>query len=558
MAGPFSGLTPDDIAKIESYYGGPPAQPSIDLGAQAFGAPVPPPAPPPVQAPPPAPLPAMPDAFRAKLDATLGPPPAQPASFDPSTLRPGEFSLTAPGAPPPAGPTAADDALFEQAKAKLAPPPPPAATKPGLARLPAPANPDPYGVKAARSGYLDTFGRREESMRRQAIMAEDQAAMMGESQRELVRRRDEDAAIANAEQTAADEDFNGRMQALQKSMDDVRAKKIDPTQATEDLGFMAVIGAIAGGLYQGWNGMAENPFLRDLDRVIERNIAAQEKDLDNQRQGIADEFNILGQQRALFKDSQAGKAATRLMYYEAAQQALEADKARYGAALNLEAVEEGIQTLEAEKQKHMLTFAEQQQALAARGAAAQYARQKEVQEAYRGIYDKVLTATGSPAIAEQEARRQVGVVYAPGSVSERTASAQRQDPIALVPKDQRTEAVKEFQAYANKDKVVGAIGQSFQAWRSTGALSPRQLDSTRSSIAGTIMANVPGVRSDVDFKEIVEPNLPARGDTEETLKLKEQTIRNFVESKTTTPILDAHAPGWRKPSDAELGLKDVR
>ena len=62
-------------------------------------------------------------------------------------------------------------------------------------------------------------------------------------------------------------------------------------------------------------------------------------------------------------------------------------------------------------------------------------------------------------------------------------------------------------------------------------------------------------------KEIVEQNLPKMGDSEETLHLKEQTINRFVQSKVATPILDAHAPGWRKPSTSEanaaLGAKPM-
>ena len=169
-------------------------------------------------------------------------------------------------------------------------------------------------------------------------------------------------------------------------------------------------------------------------------------------------------------------------------------------------------------------------------------------------FDKVLGATGNPAMAETEARRQVGVVFNPGAVQPRTAQPAA-DPLSLVPKEQRSEALKEFQSHANKDKVVSAISKSFQDWRDTSVTSPARLNSTRSAISGTIMANVPGIRSDVDFKEIVEPNLPSHLDSEETLRHKEATIRQFVESKTTTPILDAHAPGWR-PRD--IARKDVR
>lgn len=555
--GPYSGLSADDIAKIESHYGVPAEAPAAPQNTEPFGPPLPPPV--------------VPDAFQAKLDATLGPAPAPkatPAVWDPAAtpLRPGEFTLYDPGKPPPqtVGPTAADDAEFAHASAQIMAPPaaPKPVARPAMGGASgAHSNPDPYGIRGAQKGVIDSYAAREEAMRRGASQQMDKAAVLGDATGELARRREEDASIQYGEQQAADADFDGRMTKLQRHMDDVRSQRVDPTRATKDIGFLAVIGGLVGGIYQGLIKSDVNPFIRDLDRMIDRDIAAQERNIDNSRQGVADEMNVLQQNRAQFKDSQAAKMATRISYYEAAQAKIEADAKRFDSAINKEAAEEGIQALEAEKQKQILAFAERNKALSAQGAASMYARDKEVREAYRHTYDQVLQHTGNPALAEQEANRQVGRMYSPGSVGDRQA-VQSSDPVSMVPKDQRTEAVKELQAHANKDKVVGSVGQSFQAWRATGTTSPRQLSSTRSAIAGTIMANVPGIRSDVDFKEIVEPNLPAVGDSEETLRLKEATIRNFVDSKTTTPILDAHAPGWRQPSKDEvkqsLGMKGVR
>lgn len=567
-------FTPEEEAMFANYYG---------------AAPQPPPAPTvaaPAQPTPFEPGPAEDDAIAAAyfagqprpapsaatLESAIGaanagaPPPAAPPAAPPppsvglppvSMTRPGDLfgqraaPAQAPGREAVAGPTPEDDAAFKAAvatKGEWVSAPPPRPVGHGGGGKP---NQDPYGIRGAQHGVIDSYAAREASMRQAAMVDEQKAAVIGGEATELARRRQEDAELAGREQQTADDDFSGRMQSLQKQMDDVRAKKVDPTRATKDIGFLAVIGGMMGGLYMGLTKGQENPFLRDLDRMIDRDIAIQERAIDKEERGVGNQMNVLGMQRAQFKDSQAAKMATRIMYYEAAQSQIEADAARFDSAIRKELAEEAVQTLEMEKQKQILTFAEHNQTLAARGAAAQHAKQKEVQALYRDVYDKVLGATGNVAVAEQEARRQVGVVYAPGSVGERAPQAGGTDPVAMVPKDRRDEAVKEMQAHANKGNVVGSIGKSFQAWRSTSALSPRQLDSTRSAIAGTIMANVPGIRSDVDFKEIVEPNLPARGDSEETLRLKEKTIRQFVESKTTTPILDAHAPGWRQPSAEE-------
>lgn len=288
--------------------------------------------------------------------------------------------------------------------------------------------------------------------------------------------------------------------------------------------------------------------------MIDRDISAQEKEIDSAQRNAGAKMGLLAQQRALFEDTQHAKLAAKALYYQAAEDELMAEAARYDQPIYQARAEDAAAQIRAEKQGLMLKIAEQQRAASMAAAGQAFTREKEVHAMYNNIYDKVLASTGNPMLAESEARRQVGVVYNPGAVQPRAAATQA-DPIALVPKDQRTEAVKEFQAHANKEKVLGAVGKAFEDWRGTSTFRGSQLDSTRSAISGTIMANIPGVRSDVDFKEIIEPNLPARGDMEDTLRHKENTIRQFVESKTTTPILDAHAPGWRPK---EIVRKDVK
>jgi hypothetical protein len=507
----------------------------------------------------PKPLPAAPT-MEATLAAMNGGAPAPVAAPQPVSALP-PVEMTSPGN------------LFGQhaPKPTQAPghePPPPAVRQPQefqremtsgrpvggpapVAHRAAPANPDPWGIRSAQRGMVGAFDAREDAARRLSAAEQDKAVMVGDHTAELARRRTEDATIAQAEQQYAAEHFETQMTELQRQMDDVAAKKIDPKRLmkeTPGLGFLAVIGGAIGGFYQGLSRSGENPFMKELNLMIDRDISAQEREIDQANKNVGQQAGLLAQQRALFQDTQAAKMAAKALYYQSAQDELMAEAARYDSPIYQARADDAVAQLEGAKQELLKNIGEANQRAAMAAAGQRYARDKEVQALYRDVYDKVLTATGgNTAMAEAEAKRQVAVVYFPGAAGERPAQ-QSSDPIALVPKDQRTEAVKEFQAHANKDKVIGSINKSFQTWRGTSTFSPRQLDSTRSAISGTIMANVPGVRSDVDFKEIVEPNLPARGDTEETLRMKEQTIRNFVESKTVTPILDAHAPGWRNPS----------
>jgi hypothetical protein len=577
-------VTPEEQAMIENYWGisrrpdaapapaAPP--PALDLGAMAFGgAPKPPPAlvgaPPPVPAPPPAPNNApIPQDFQAKLDAALGPPRPAPGvmdpvtrapEWDPSTINPKTIQFAPPGQPAaaaaPIGPTASDDAEFQRAMAKLGGTP-----KPTPATAPRPAgkaNPDPFGIRAAQKGLLDTYDTRANALRQIQSAEADKAAVVGDHRAELARRHSEDASIAGMEQDYAARHFDEKMTELERQLDDVATKKIDPQRLmkeTPGLGFMAIIGGAIGGFYQGLTRSGENPFLKELNIMIDRDIAAQEKEIDTGIRGANQQMGLLAQQRAIFQDTQQAKMAAQALYYQSAEDQLMAEAARYDQPIYKARAEEAAAQIQAEKQALLLKIAEQQRAQSAAAAGQAFTREKEVHAMYRDVYDKVLGATGNPAMAEQEARRQIGVVFSPSAVQPRAAAVSA-DPLALVPKDQRSEAVKELQSHANKDKVVSAISKSFQDWRDTSVTSPARLNSTRSAISGTIMANVPGIRSDVDFKEIVEPNLPSHLDSEETLRHKEATIRQFVESKTTTPILDAHAPGWRPK---EIVRKDVK
>lgn len=434
----------------------------------------------------------------------------------------------------------------------------PTKTAPSVARA-APRGQSPMSaVQADRAKVLGTFDTEKAGMERVATMQEDAAAMLAEKRAAAAREREEDAAIARLEQEKADRDFEAKFGEAQRQLDDVRAKKVDPTRLMKDDGvaLLSVLGGVLGGVYQGLNKMDHNPFLRDLDIQIERDISAQQSAIDNARAVASDKMNLLSQQRAVFKDSQLAKLQARNLYYEAAKDSLEADAAKYEGRIEAERARLGITALgraQADlKRQWDEAAAKAAAAQASAGFASAKAERKELRAAYLSVYDKAIGAGMPPQQAEAEAERAVQQLFM-GGAPERgpQAGSTSSDPIALVPKEQRAEAIKERDAYETQRKVTKAIGETFEQWRKTSIASPRQRSSTRSDVAATIMKNVPGIRSDVDFKEIVEPNLPKLGDSEETLQLKERTLRRIVESGAPTPILDTHAPGWRGPQKVQ-------
>lgn len=511
---------PDPVA---AYYGGAPPPPP--------GFPSPPPALPPTVPQPPGP------------PAEAAPPPMPPAFPHAPPVAPA-------GAPPPA-PREPVSFTREQ---------PPPRHQAGPAR---PGNPDPFGQKAATSKMLGAFDTEMGATRAlgEAQGAKSEAA--SHLQAEHARRMEEDAQLAQREDKLAADAFDSHMFELQRQIDDVRAKKVQPLtmmEASGSLGAMGIIGAVLGGMYAGLTGK-DNPFLTEMNRIIDRQLAVDEKNLDSEKDALSSRMNLLGQQRAVHNDKRVAREAARNLYYEAFKHEIEAEAAKYDVPMYKANAEQKIGEITLAQGQLQKQLADQAAAQARAGAAGQMAQDKEIRQIYRETYDKALSAGLPPAQAEFEAKRALDVLFTGGRQTQRAPTAPGADPIGGVPKHLQAEATKEFTAQASTGKVLGSIKGGFKDWRTTGATSPRQLDSVRSAIAGTIMSSVPGIRSDVDFKEIVEPNLPKMGDSEETLRRKEATINRFVESKVATPILDAHAPGWRKPTTGEanaaLGAKPM-
>lgn len=589
MANDFPGpYSPEQLAQIASYYGVPdvnmsaappaPAPPPVDTGAYYNYNPEPdlPPA-----GPPPPPIrpvgaqisqigdpqghafatgtlggaaPAAPPGPGGGLDAAdivAGSPGFQGRSA--ADIRAGK---PAPAPPPiPSGPSAQDDREYAAFR-KL---------QEGQGHKPAahggsgaPANPDPYGVKGARNALLGTYDTEGEALQRQATAEGDRAAMVGDRRTDLARQQQEDAAIHAAELDEAQRGFDAHMSELQRQVDEVRAKKIDPDRLmkTDGMAARAVVGGVIGGLYMGLNHLDHNPFLDDLNRQIDRDIAAQEKDIDNERHGVADKMTLLSQQRAAFKDHDLAKLATRSAMYEATKNAIEAEAAQYEQPLVQACADQALAALTREKDKNDLAFKTQAQQQAAAAAAAQAAHtralQTEMRKSYGDTYEKLIASGANPATAEAEAIRQTQNMFR-GGAGDRAPSAAGagSDPIANVPKDQRPTAEKEMEEHAHAAAAIKNIDHLFTTWTSTGVTSPRQIASIKAGIAGAYKSGLgPGMSSDKDFEAFIEPNIPAIGDSAETLARKRANIAATINGKVATPTLDRHNPGWR-PRDIQ-------
>lgn len=367
-------LSPDELARVQSYwstpalsssaaqpapaaadyFGPPPAAPAPGPEPAAFG---PPPAPPG-----PAPLPEPPGALVSPT-STQSPEPEPIMSGGP-VRQPGAIEREQPNAavfgPPVAREGFAGSNYAKSHKATGGAP-----------------NADAFGVKKAQQGLLGTYEDQKASMGREGVAAQDAAVMQADQMKDLARLKEEDAAIAHETEQRANDRFEAHMAETQRQLDDVRAKKIDPGRYMRDTsGFLAVLGGVMGGMYMGINKLDHNPFLDDLNKQIDRDIDAQKTDLANQREGVSNRMSMLGQMRSVYKDHTLAELQARNLYYESAKEKLTADASRADSAIAKEHNAQAITTVDrAQKQLDVqIKEAARHEAMTQAAAAAAQAR----------------------------------------------------------------------------------------------------------------------------------------------------------------------------------------
>jgi hypothetical protein len=426
-----------------------------------------------------------------------------------------------------------------------------------------PVNADPYGAKAAMKGYLGTFDAQMDAVRRAHTAEGDKAIQIATHTQELARRREEDAGISQVEAQAAAEHFDARMSEVERQLDDVRAKKIDPNRLMREspgMGLLAVIGGVVGGVYQGLTNGQENGFLRDLNRMIDRDIAAQERDMDNDTKHFGEKLNLISQQRAVWKDMQLAKMQTQNLYYEAAKENIAAEAARYDTPIYQARADEAIANIQRAQDEIKLKLAQQLQAQAAAAGAHAASQAKEVRDTWRSVHDAALKEGHPPTLARQIANNALAQLYdgGRGIVPEAGGNGLGggANPVSLVPKDLKSEAAKEYAEHAKTEAAVKSLNELFARYAQTDLTDPSQRESLRATMAGVYKTALgPGMSSDNDFDRFIWPNIPKTGTLDSTRELQKENIANVIRSKAATPLLDSYAPGWRpKP----VAYKDVK
>lgn len=380
-------MTPEELARARAYYGGEgissPAAPTIDP-ASYYGPPSPPAEPGGIdpswlggQQPPPGT--AMPAFDPSRPDALFGGPAPAPSPQGPVTLEDAIGQANA-GAPPP---TLRDPISFERGEpappdegprpGEIGPPPAPPAPKPVLTGTG--GGRDPFGIDKARKGLRGTYDQDIDAIQRGSMAERGRAGVLADGAATLAREKEEDAAIARLEAEEANRGFREYQAETQRQVDLIREKRINPSVLFPDAGSkaMAIAGGVLGGFYMGLNRLTKNPFIEDLNRSIDRFIAVEEKNLQNQKDVVAERRGILAEQRAIFKDEQSAKLQARNLYYEGAKEQIAAEAARYDDPAIAAKADQAIAAVNREQSKLDLDGALKKAAEAKAAAAAKAA-----------------------------------------------------------------------------------------------------------------------------------------------------------------------------------------
>lgn len=251
-----------------------------------------------------------------------------------------------------------------------------------------PGNPDPYGVKAANAGLASA---NQGMLGSYDTLAQDESAIAERTAegQELKGNAQEGAALARLGREQEIQQQNEEQQAtITKWVDDsarlndeLSKEKVDPGHYFADKGLgdkLAFgIGGILGGIMSAQPGQGgRNQFVEHVDRLIERDVAAQEKNIANKRASLQQRDSLLGQYMKIHGDKQMAKLQASDRIYQASIDSLEGQMAQHGSTIVRARGQQAVDALkqqQAAKQEQLAQLAADKANLAARQAAAQRA-----------------------------------------------------------------------------------------------------------------------------------------------------------------------------------------
>lgn len=368
-----------------NYYGVSVAPPPAPTNGPFFSAAPPPPPPAPVMtpaAPPPGGVDQLPQGIQDKLSTAFGgpPPPATPTTSEWTGAKPLWAGL--PGEKPP------ENIVSAPAPGPIGPPAPartnsiPEVTVQGRRPAVGGGGGGDFGAGAARRDLYATFGSEKQAISDLATAERAKHDALAAGMAVIGQDRIAEAERRQLEAQHADELFRAHQRDIQDQTDALRQKRVDPTRLFPDAGskIVALVGGVLGGMYMGLNKLDKNPFLEQMNKDVDRDIALQERELDRQRVGVSEKRNLLRELRDIYKDKDLARAQAKNLYYEGVKEQLAAEAATYDNPAILAKANAAMNGVDRQQAALKLDDAAKKAAAAAAAAAFQRAQEQKAFE----------------------------------------------------------------------------------------------------------------------------------------------------------------------------------
>jgi hypothetical protein len=169
------------------------------------------------------------------------------------------------------------------------------------------------GGGQARKDLYGTFDREKELMGQLAGVEMDRAAGNARGLHEASEMQRAEAVRREQESAAQGEMLRAYQDQIDLELSAIREQKVDPKAILNDAAppLMAMVGNLFSGL-AGTNSYAER-----IDKIVEREIRAQENNLARKMQGTQARMSLLGQMRQTYKDENLARAQAKALMLEA-------------------------------------------------------------------------------------------------------------------------------------------------------------------------------------------------------------------------------------------------
>jgi hypothetical protein len=342
-----------------------------------------------------------------------------------------------------------------------------------------------------------------------------QAAKVGDAEgmaqaAEQKRIMDEDKKlieINNASELKRQGELDTAKGELDKSVAEFGSAKIDPNRywANRTTGDKVLAGI---GLFLGSFGQGGNRAVEIINNAIKTDIDAQKADIETKKDVASAKKGIYSDMFSRFRDKRLAEEATRAAYLDNAMMKLKQIEAQYS----------GPET----KAKSALLYGqlEQQKADAQSKFMLEVASKKGLQQQTQDpTLNKLMRL---PDSLQKRGLDELGQVQAWNALTD--------------------DLIREYDSTKNvgaSGKIPSMLGGNADAY-----------EASKGKIAGAIVGKVPGIKSDSDFRNIVEPMLPRAGETGESAQRKLQIFKDFLKANgPTSPLLDSM--GMRPTSVSE-------